>query len=143
MENLSVHHDYPLRDCWSVGLAQTELSRPLSETPPSHTKHERTLSAFGVSLEQAYIWLMAKFRPGQSGNPGGRPRSAHLSELARAEADACVATLVKIRDNVKAPAAARIAAVRELFDRGFGKAPQGITLANWETSEPLTIRWQE
>ena len=71
---------------------------------------------------------MSKFAPGQSGNPGGRPKSAHLSELARAETDACIATLVRIRDSAKAPAAARIAAARELLDRAYGRASQSVAL---------------
>ncbi len=48
-------------------------------------------------LEQDYNSVVAKFALGQSGNPGGRPKSALLSELARAETDACIATLVRMR----------------------------------------------
>jgi len=84
---------------------------------------------------------MAKFAPGQSGNPGGRPKSAHLNELARAQTEACIQTLVNIRDNAKAPAAARIAASRELLDRGYGRPPQGITLAGNAEAGPLMIKW--
>jgi hypothetical protein len=82
---------------------------------------------------------MAKFVPGESGNPGGRPKSAYLSELARAETDACIATLVKIRDSGRSPAAARIAAARELLDRGYGKAGQALTLAG-DHETPSGIR---
>lgn len=85
---------------------------------------------------------MAKFRPGQSGNPGGRPKCAHVSELARAQTDACIETLVKIRDNGRAPAAARIAAVKELLDRGYGKARHDVTLASdSERATELVVRW--
>ena len=70
---------------------------------------------------------MAKFRPGQSGNPGGRPKNtALLRQLAQDQAEANVRALVEVRDNRRAPASARIAAVRELFDRGFGKAIQTV-----------------
>jgi hypothetical protein len=70
---------------------------------------------------------MAKFRPGQSGNPGGRPKTtALLRQLAQDQAEANVRVLVEIRDNKRASASARIAAVRELFDRGFGKAIQTV-----------------
>ncbi len=80
---------------------------------------------------------MAKFAPGKSGNPGGRPKSSHLSELAQAETDACIATLVKIRDSAKAPAAARIVAARELLDRAYGKASQSVALGQDPALEPL------
>ena len=71
---------------------------------------------------------MAKFAKGQSGNPGGRPKTiALLRELAQAETEANIRTLVTIRDNKKSPHAARVAAVRELFDRGYGKATQAIS----------------
>lgn len=70
---------------------------------------------------------MAKFRPGQSGNPGGRPKTtALLRQMAQDQAEANVRALVEIRDNKRASASARIAAIRELFDRGFGKAIQTV-----------------
>jgi hypothetical protein len=85
---------------------------------------------------------MAKFVPGQSGNPGGRPKSAYLSELARAQTDACIETLVKLRDNARTPAAARIAAVKELLDRGYGKARHDVTLgSDDERATELVVRW--
>jgi hypothetical protein len=70
---------------------------------------------------------MGKFVKGQSGNPGGRAKLvAHLRELAQGETEANIRALIAIRDNRRAPAAARIAAVRELFDRAFGKATQPV-----------------
>jgi hypothetical protein len=70
---------------------------------------------------------MAKFRPGESGNPGGRPKTtALLRQLAQDQAEANVRALVEIRDNKRAAASARIAAIRELFDRGFGKVIQTV-----------------
>lgn len=70
---------------------------------------------------------MAKFAKGQSGNPGGRPKTiALLRELAQGETEANIRALVAIRDNKRAPCAARIAAVRELLDRGFGKSAQTV-----------------
>jgi hypothetical protein len=70
---------------------------------------------------------MARFEPGKSGNPGGRPKTvAVLRELARSETNANIQVLIAIRDNKRAPFAVRVAAVRELFDRGYGKPKQLI-----------------
>jgi hypothetical protein len=38
--------------------------------------------------------------------------------------------------------AVRLAAIRELLDRRYGKAPQGITLDANAASGPLTVRWE-
>lgn len=85
---------------------------------------------------------MAKFVRGQSGNPGGRPKSAGLRELARTQTEACVHTLIKIRDSAKAPAAARIAAVKELLDRGYGKSGPALTPgADGDGKTEFIVRW--
>ena len=58
------------------------------------------------------------FKPGQSGNPGGRPKG--IASKAREHADRCIQVLSEAlaEDDAKT----RIAAARELLDRGFGKA---------------------
>lgn len=61
------------------------------------------------------------FKPGQSGNPGGRPKElAGIRELARANAPLAIQTLVDIAASGKSEAA-RVAAANHLLDRGFGK----------------------
>ena len=57
------------------------------------------------------------FKPGQSGNPGGRPKG--LGTKAREYGDKCIEVLADAldSDDVKT----RIAAARELLDRGYGK----------------------
>ncbi len=57
------------------------------------------------------------FKPGQSGNPGGRPRG--IAALARAHTDRAVEVLVEGMED--ADHKVRIAAAREVLDRGWGK----------------------
>lgn len=67
------------------------------------------------------------FKPGQSGNPSGRPKViGHVQELARAHTDAAMKTLLAIAQAEDAPAAARVAASTALLDRGWGKPTQPI-----------------
>ncbi len=66
------------------------------------------------------------FARGVSGNPGGRPRVvAELRELARQHAPAAIAELARLALRARSEAA-RIAAIRELLDRGYGKVTQPI-----------------
>lgn len=67
------------------------------------------------------------FQPGQSGNPGGRPKEdAEVKELARQHTRAAVERLVfwMASDNAKAS----VSACGVLLDRGWGKAPQYVNV---------------
>lgn len=67
------------------------------------------------------------FQPGQSGNPGGRPKaSARLRDAAREHTEAAISVLVSIMSNEDAAAAARVAAASAVLDRGYGKPTQPI-----------------
>lgn len=68
------------------------------------------------------------FEPGQSGNPGGRPKLPEdAKQLARGYTRAAIETLAGVMQNDEAPAAARVTAASTLLDRAWGKAPQHIT----------------
>jgi len=69
------------------------------------------------------------FAPGQSGNPNGRPQSASTAQLYmlryfREAAD----LLVQIMRTGGKEDVVRLAAIKEVLDRGLGKAPQAIAL---------------
>ena len=86
------------------------------------------------------------FQKGQSGNPGGRPKSTRSLEERRIINDVRLAAkqytpeALKVLDEImrdkKAPKAARIMAANSLLDRGHGKPSQSIDV-NSET--PLTF----
>jgi len=71
------------------------------------------------------------FRPGQSGNPNGRPRVlADVQNAAREHSGEAIETLAGIMRDPKAPAAARTSAACALLDRGYGKPSQSIEATN-------------
>lgn len=68
-----------------------------------------------------------RFKPGQSGNPGGRVKEvAHVRELARQHTEAAIKTLVEIMGSETEKGAARVAAAQALLDRGYGKPMQSV-----------------
>jgi hypothetical protein len=68
-----------------------------------------------------------RFRKGQSGNPGGRPKIfTEVKQAAREHTEAAIAALVGVVNNKEAPAAARVAAANAILDRGWGKPGQYV-----------------
>ena len=68
------------------------------------------------------------FKPGQSGNPGGRPAVVkEVRGLAQTHTLEAIATYVRIMKDPKAPHAAQVAAASALLDRGYGRPPQALT----------------
>ena len=63
-----------------------------------------------------------QFAPGQSGNPGGRPKDEHrVAELARSYTVEAIETLVDLMRHGK-DERVRGTAAQALLDRGWGKA---------------------
>jgi hypothetical protein len=70
-----------------------------------------------------------KFRKGQSGNPGGRPKVlAEVQELARQYGPTVIVELARLAVKAKSESA-RIAAIRELLDRGYGRTRQTMEVS--------------
>jgi hypothetical protein len=85
-----------------------------------------------------------KWLPGQSPNPGGRPKGVEeVQRLAREHTPAAIKALITITGNAKAPPAARVSAATALLDRGWGKPMQptehsGEMIQRVISGEPLT-----
>ena len=68
-----------------------------------------------------------RWRKGQSGNPGGRPKViGDLQEQARQWAPEALDALREIAASRDAPPSARVSAAVALLDRGYGKPAQSI-----------------
>jgi hypothetical protein len=76
------------------------------------------------------------FKPGISGNPGGRPKKAETIEMRKIIADAkelakemtpkAMKALEDVLDSETAPPAAKVSAASVILDRGWGKPKQSI-----------------
>ena len=65
------------------------------------------------------------FKPGQSGNPGGRPKiPSDVREAIRAACPAAIKLLVKVMKDEEEKTAYRLDAAKTLLDRGYGKPMQ-------------------
>ena len=78
------------------------------------------------------------FKPGQSGNPGGRPKIiAEVRDLAREQTEAAIKALVEIVKGGES-AAARVSAAQALLDRGWGKPMQMTVTATTRSLADMT-----
>ena len=78
------------------------------------------------------------WKPGQSGNPGGRPKvSAEIRDLARDHGAKAIERLVALMHSKNESVAVR--AAEALLDRGYGRPVQGMALSGAERPVPRVI----
>ena len=79
-----------------------------------------------------------RFVPGQSGNPGGRPKTlAIVQNLARSYTETSIKVLGEIMEDEDERGATRIAAIQVLLDRGWGRPLTRIDVSD-DNFENLT-----
>lgn len=86
---------------------------------------------------------MPRFKTGQSGNPGGRPKIAHdLKELARIHTHEALDTLLGVMRDKKAPHSSRVTAANAVLDRGYGKPIVSVetTISRFEKMSDEELR---
>lgn len=88
------------------------------------------------------------WKPGQSGNPGGRPKvSAEVRELAREHGPKAIQRLVALMNSKNESVAVR--ASEAILDRGYGRPTQAMELAGKDggpithKEEPKKIDWSQ
>lgn len=70
---------------------------------------------------------MPRFQPGQSGNPGGRPKENRIvREKAREHTEDAIAVIYEIMMDQTKHESSRLTAAFGLLDRGWGKPAQAI-----------------
>lgn len=87
---------------------------------------------------------MSRWRPGESGNPGGRPKElGDLREIARKHTPEAIETLVSVMHNARATDQARVHAATALLDRGWGRPAQTINATIDANNVDIDARLQD
>ena len=94
------------------------------------------------------FWAARKARawkPGQSGNPKGRPKGSGkakvktVSEVAQLHAKKAIQAIVEVLQNPKSAPSVRLAAANSLLDRAIGKPKQSMEV-DAKAEQVLSIR---
>ena len=73
------------------------------------------------------------WKPGETGNPGGRPKGMReVQEAARLHTKLAIDTLSEIARDKEQSGRARVAAAEVLLDRVWGRAPQTIEVQGFD-----------
>lgn len=81
------------------------------------------------------------FKPGQSGNPGGRPRqSKDGRKMLREALPGAVQVVIDVLNDPEAKPAERLTAAKIILDRVLGKATQPIVADVHKEEEPVTLQ---
>jgi len=73
--------------------------------------------------------LGKRFKPGESGNPGGKPKEiVEVAQAARERTKEALDTLYEVMTDADASSSARVSAAIAILERGWGRAPQTVTL---------------
>jgi hypothetical protein len=96
------------------------------KTARAPENRRKTGASFGVTIPPE-VGKATQFKPGQSGNPGGRPRTHGLLDVLRSSVDETVAkSLVKVLIAEALKGRNPLPAISTIFDRLEGKPKQAI-----------------
>lgn len=99
---------------------------------------ERSAIIFRDGFCKQRVIRVAKFKPGQSGNPSGRPADlAEIVKLARSNSHLAFDSLLLIATKGQSESA-RIAASTAILDRAYGKPSEPKSPSNERSADQLT-----
>lgn len=105
--------------------APAAKAKPKPKTAKSKAKKAESTQSITRTIPPEFV--VNKWQPGQSGNPGGRRKEdKSVKALARQFTAEAIQTLAEIMQDKDAATASRVAAASTLLDRGHGKPLQQL-----------------